>query len=70
MKQYYEFGGLWRADFKRLCLKLDVDYKEERGWLGSSFLVDATPEQLSYINTFMNRIDDIKKRAHKEAYGE
>ena len=45
-KQYYEIGAIHRGSFRRVCLQLDLNFKEERSFFESCFMVKGNVNNL------------------------
>lgn len=59
MTRIFEVGLLYRSDFRRLLMTLDVDYKEDKGWLDSFFVV-KTDDLLKFSEIDAKREEWVK----------
>lgn len=55
MKNWFEIGALHRSDFRRLLMFYNLDYKEDKGWLDSFFVVNGSLNELTLLG---NQVDE------------
>ena len=53
MKNWYEIGALHRGDFRRACMRLDLEYKEDRGFMDSFFIVEGSAIRMDMLNAWL-----------------
>lgn len=46
-------GALRRRQVRQMCLLLDLEYREERGFLNSLFVIEGSKESLEHLQEAM-----------------
>jgi len=49
----YVIGALLRRSFRRACMKLDIEYKEDKGWMDSYFIVKGEVNKVKQLNNWV-----------------
>lgn len=53
--KYYEVGIAVRGAFRRACLQLELDYKEEKGFIVSGFRVTGEEGSIEILDNWIKR---------------
>jgi hypothetical protein len=49
-------GALLRRDFRRLLMRLDISYTEDRGWLDSYFVFQGSADKMRQLQLIWARM--------------
>jgi hypothetical protein len=55
MKKSYIVGGFYRGEFRRVCVRLFLDFKEDKGWIDSAFIVEGKSEDIEILDNWIRR---------------
>ena len=56
-KSGYTMGLLVRGYFRRWCFELGLNYKEDRGWLDSGFIVEGNENKIQLLDTHLEMLN-------------
>ena len=62
----YEVGLLYRRAFRRACMSLQLEYKEEKGFFDSFFMVTGPKSRIFSLNNWLIKLrkeDECSKKA-------
>lgn len=57
MRLAFTVGALLRRPVRQACLMLDLEYKEEKGWLSSTFVVFGHADRISRLEAWLQQYD-------------
>ena len=51
-------GALVRGSIRRACMLLDLDYREDKGWLDSYFMVSGPADKVQRLEDWARSFDE------------